>query len=631
MVEKKRFALDRVLATLGLIFSLIVMAVLFLVVKSVRHTLLFIYVFCACLFYLAATPTVKRINQSPTRGNMGTRGLLVINIIFFLLFSASILSLKFREQPYERPLFYFVSAALLTGVLTFDLLMAPENDTYKYFLLTKVILIGIYIRFSLLLIFPGHSWFDPWFHQSFIEELIRNSRIPDDFVYSKLPGMHLFLGTVMQITGMGFKTTFLVVLVPMQVVILNLTTYLMATQYIGGYKTALLAALLINVVDVVLSRSIMPYPNNFAWTLTYALLYFTFIARSKPSLSDSFLVIITMATLIISHTITSLSFAIILVSAWLWLMLYKGQLNKREKRNLTIGFGFSILLFVVAMLAWWIYASGHDIFLAKVVKWAFDVDVFVGKPPDAAVSQNADIPPGEIILDRIGFSVYIFLSIIGGLFYISKNSPSRIYGAIMAVSGSVLISMAFFGAVLNVFIVAPRWYFMAQVLLAIPASLGIYILFAQFRKFRILAASIFVSCMTFFMIGTSMVNPDQPIFSRKGYRSFFLESELMSMKSISEKWEGNFVSDNHSNAFLVYLSDHDKTKLINQDLGDRDFSSRVNDVLVIRKYILTDSIYVNGLIWQIEYDPLVVLTNQGFFRVFDSGSVYLYYPGNMQR
>lgn len=631
MVEKKRFEIDRVLALLGLVISAIVIAVLYLVVGSVTHTLLFIYVFSACLLYLLIGPNLKKMKRISFYRNMGERGLLIINSVYFIIFSISILSMKFREHPYERPLFFFISIALLTGVLTFDLLMAPDNELYKYILLTKVIMIGIYVRYSLLLLFPGHSWFDPWFHERFIEEMIRTSRIPGDFIYSNLPGMHLFFGAIMEVTGMSFRAVFLVVLVPLQVVILNLVTYLMVTKYIGSYRTALLSALLINIADMVLARSLLPYPNNFAWSFAYALIFFTFVARSAPTLSDSSIVIITMGVLIISHTITSLAFVLILISSWLWLAFYRWQFNNHVKRSPLSGIGISCLLFVVAMLAWWIYASGHDIILAKVIKWAFDVDVFLGKPPDAAVSQNANIPPMEIILDRVGFSVFLFLSILGALFYISKNSPSRVYGSIVAISGSILVSIAFFGAVLKVFVVATRWYFMAQVLLAVPAAQGVNILFSQFGKMRILASSFFVCTLTFFMIGSSPVNPDRQLFTRKGYRSLLIESELTSMKTISEKWDRNFASDFHAYAYLIYLNGYDKVKLINQQLADRDFSARTNDAIVIRNYIITDSLYLNGLIWKLEYDPVSVLTNQEFWRVFDSGTVFLYYPESMER
>jgi hypothetical protein len=618
--------LDRNLAIFTLILSALLVCLLSLKPETVIQAGFIVYIFFACIAYLVIRPRLSaREVATPPIPYMRGRAYLLLNIMFFVTFAYAVFSVALRTQPYTRPLDYFVSIGVLAGLLAVESLLLPAKQGYEYIILAKVILVGILMRWVPQVMFPGGIWFDSWFHERLVREMLRTSHITGlgALPYSKLPVMHLLLGSTMLLTGMDFETAFMLVVSPLQVIVQAIFTYSLAVGFISGKRPALLAALLVTVADVVMAKGIVAYPNTLAMILLIVIVHTIFRARQSASTKLSVLCLLLMGTLILTHTIASLALAILLLCFWLGFGVYQWMYCTRVKVP-PVNF-FLFALFVVAMLSWWMYASGHIMLLAKSIQWAFQVEHFQARAPAQAIAYSLEIPISEVLLDRVGFSMYYALAIIGCLYLMSKKATGSGHGFMLALGGCFLTAIGFFSPVLHAYVLPVRWHFMSQVMLAIPAALGIILISGVADKHRALLIGALVGLLSFSMVADVAANFDTPILSSaRLIRVAFTESELQSMDTITDLWRGTIASDQHSNAYLSSQRDVE-TLEINEPLDVQDFLTLKGSMLLIREYITSKPFYAGGKAWMLGYDPIDILMTQRFEQVYDSGSVTAFY------
>ena len=113
------------------------------------------------------------------------------SICFFGLFALSILSVHFRPELYQRPIFYFALTALMAGVIACQFFTSGRR--HAGLVLIQIVLLGLRIAWSQLLIFPSLLGVDPWHHSAFTNRIIDEGLIPMGYAYSRLPLFHLMI------------------------------------------------------------------------------------------------------------------------------------------------------------------------------------------------------------------------------------------------------------------------------------------------------------------------------------------------------------------------------------------------------------------------------------------------------
>jgi hypothetical protein len=618
--------LDRNLAIIGLVSSLLAIGWLARQAETIIHAAFITYVFLACTTYLMIRPRLSaRGIVTPSVRDLTSRAYLLFNITFFVILSCAILSVALRPRPYTRPLVYFVSIGILAGLLATECYLLPTKQGYEYILLAKIILVGILIRLVPQMMFPGNVWFDPWYHENFVRETLKTSHLPQlgTGSYSKLPVMHLLLGSMMTLTSLDFKMSFTLLVIPLQVILQAIFTYSLAVGFISGKKPALLATLLVTVADVVVAKGIIAYPNNLAVILLTVIIYTVFRARQCSSSKLSALCLVLMGTLILTHTIASLALAILLLCFWWAFRAYQRIYPVDVKAPPVTPFLFA--LFVVATLSWWMYASGHIVLVAKALEWAFQSEYFYAPAPENATAYLLEAPISEVLLDRFGFSMYYAFAALGCLYLVSKKSAGRGHGFILTIGGILLAAIGFFGPVLHAYVLPTRWYFISQVILAVPAALGIILVISIAVKRKALLLGALIGLISFSMVTDIAANFDTPVFSSaRLIRLAFTRSELTSMETITDLWDGRIASDQHSIAYLSFGRGAETVE-IDESLAARDFSTHRDTMILIREYITNNPFYASRTIWMLDYDPVEVLTGQRFEQLYDSGSITLFH------
>jgi hypothetical protein len=228
------------------------------------------------------------------------------------------------------------------------------------------------------------------------------------------------------------------------------------------------------------------------------------------------------------------------------------------------------------------------------------------------------------LLDRFGFSAFFALAAIGCLYLVSKKAPGNGQGFGLVLGGGILIAIGFFGPVLDALIIPLRWQFMSQVVMAIPAALGVLIIASAAGRYKQLLLGVLVGLVSFSMVADVAANFDTRVFSStRLVRAALTRSELTSMDTIAGLWPGAMAADLHAITYLhhqwgIHPDD------VAEDLDWKYFEHREGGAVLIRDYITKEPFYV-GTPWKLDYEPRDVLREQGFGRLYDSGSVELFF------
>lgn len=121
--------LDRTLAIIGVILSAFLILYLGREIGRVVYLLTGVLALISCLMWLA-------IGKSHTfKFNLPDYRILTAlwSICFFGLFALSILSVHFRPELYQRPIFYFALTALMAGAIACEILSTGRNGMLVWF------------------------------------------------------------------------------------------------------------------------------------------------------------------------------------------------------------------------------------------------------------------------------------------------------------------------------------------------------------------------------------------------------------------------------------------------------------------------------------------------------------------
>jgi hypothetical protein len=589
----------------------------------VLQSFLLLFVLVSCVFYLV----VRLRNQDQIytlfKRPMGINSSVILEAGFYFSLGISFLIILNRPELYSRPVSYFLLNGLLGALIGLQIVSRADRKSAIIF---QIILWGMYIRWVQLAMFPGHIWFDPWFHEKFVVELIQGAHIPEApelQIYSHLPIYHLFIGTVMLITGGDFKFANMAVFIPVEVILQGVSIYLISVRFIPSRQVAALALFFVTIGDTIIAYGISTTPNAFAVAIIPMLLYSIFLGRANKSVALIVFSVALMILLILTHTIASMAFMLVLAIFWLgsklFHILYAGKLLKDETVTL-----FTVLFFLVSMLTYWMYASGHFVLLVLVFRWVFDTSFFTPPPPEQVIAYSSQVPVLEILLDRSGYFLFYSLAVLGFL-HVLRRRYTNLYAFSICIIGVLLTSIGFVGSALNAYVQPGRWFFMSQIFMSIPAGIGIMLVVSVLKPKKWVVV-VLTGLLAVLMTSSSVVNSDTPLFSSSRYfRHGFTQSEIESMSTIADVYgKLNMLADQHAYAYLANKEEM-AAKEFTEQLSTRDFSDSRRSFILVREYIVNNIFYTRGLLWKLDYDLPKNLESQGFSRVYDSGSLFGYY------
>lgn len=604
--------LDRVFALVGLIVGVVLTWVLL----PKGYPELGITLALACIVYLLIFTKIPQALSS-FKFQIGRRGYLVSNIAFFALLTYSVIAVLLNSELYLRPVGYFVATSILVCLLAVEIVALPDGKGYIYFALVKVLLIGISLQWLTQAMFPSLTGIDVFGHSSAVSQILSQGHIPPGYPYAKMPLMPLALSMTSLITGLGYKFSGMLTI---GVFYLAASAFVfLIAQRLFDTKIGLLSALMVVICDWFIHNGSWVIPNTMGIALVIFLTYMIFQRKRKIALTSAILFM--MATLIMTHSIAAFAFAIALVFIWLGTELYHGLYHQKSQiANVTMP-----ILFIVAVLAYWMYVSGHIYSVASSIQVAFGLEEEMGSPP--VIQYLGEIDRREVLLNRTGLLFFYFLSIIGILAVLSRwlRGPDRLCFVLAA---AAITLAAFLGNPLGFARLIPqRFMAYSEILLSVPAVLGIISLSNIFTKqhWKFLMLIGLVGVLSFFLITSPTANRDSPIYSHHmSCRLAFTQSEVQASDTICQLYEEKVTTDS---SYKAMFREKVPVEGIMGYLISRDFTE-VDNLVAIREYSVEHLAYGGGAFLKLDYDPRTVLKEQGFLHFYDCGTVSAFLPSS---
>jgi len=608
--------IDKTAALIGAIFALALTICLALTIGRPIYVTTGVLLSLACVGYLI----IKKSLSSSTLPSLASAGIsnrlrYILNIIFFILFVSSILCVYLRPDPYIRPLAYFVSIAFMVGVVAVEILFLPSSKSLNYFTLFKIASIGLSLELSQLLLFPSVVGIDPWVHQMFTLKILNAGHIPEGYGYSNLPIMHLMIGSTSLLTGLNYKMATMLS-ISLSQVLCNMLFILLLGKFLFNRKVGLLGSLLLVTANWHVNMGYWAIPNTMASLFVLPIVYSLIKVRRDHSHLGVLLAMLLMSVSILTHTITALFIAILLLTSWLVFKVHNLLHHKWETPvTLTIS-----TLFIVSMLSWWTHVSGHIITLGQLIKVGFIASRFESPGPIDVVQYTSSLPFSEQLLSNLGVFLFFAISMIGCLYMISRKfGNSRT--SIIAIGGVVPLFLGFFSLITGRGIIESRWWYFSQILLALPVAIALLLLSLSVKSK--VGKSLLLMGLTFslslLMVLSPMANLDNPaILENITVRYAFTKSELQAMERVSNMWSKEIGVDSYySNLRWPSYSAED----IVEQIYSGDYSVIQDIYVLIRREIMIHPFRYGDYIYKLNYDPQEALNAQVFSRVYDCGSV----------
>jgi len=488
-------------------------------------------------------------------------------------------------------------------------------------ILIQVLLLGVSIAWSQLLIFPSLLGVDPWYHSDFTARIIAKGFIPEGEGYSKLPLFHLMIAATSLLTGLPYKFAAMASVSLGQIICNAMFVFLIADRLFKNHRIELLAALMVIIANHHIFMSYCSIPNAFAAVFIPIALYLLFFRSGDRSRSIfGILCIVFLAAIILAHTITAMCMAILLFVAWGAHFFYRSSHSPQAYSpvSLIVPIGFAI-----AMFAWWTYASGSIGTLAHLIDWGFSIDVFV-KTPKEFLGYAAVVPLGEQLFNNLGMFLFFAFSFIGIFYMISRRGNRSSFA--MAWVGVAPLAIGFFSLISAHSVIEHRWWYFAQILLAIPLAVAIYTVGTwkmKNPKTLYCFTVVFVGILCFLLIMSPPANIDNAMFSpNTNWRATPIASELQA-RTILDHYEGIIKSDRYYADRLRYNFGYNSESFC-KEIAVQDIAGMKGDLVLLRDAILNGPFMFFSSTYKLDYNLDNFVNAAGFRRIYDSGSVYAY-------
>ena len=605
--------LDKTLAVVGVIFSIILIIYLGREIGRVIYLLTGVLALISCLLWLAIRKSHSFEFHLPESRTLT----IICAICFFGLYTLSVLSVYLRPELYERPFLYFILTALMAGIIACEVIASGRR--HAALILVQILLLGVSIAWSQLLIFPSLLGVDPWYHSALTNRIIDEGFIPEGYSYTKLPLFHLMIAATSLVAGLPYKFAAMASVSLGQIICNAVFVFLIANYLFKNHQIGLLAALMVIIANHHIYMSYWSIPNAFAAVFIPTALYLLFFKlRNRSRLPSAFLCMVVLATIVLTHTVTAMCMAILLFVAWGALVIYWAYHPRADNHvSLIAPIGFTI-----AMFAWWTYASGSVGTLADLINWGFSVDYFTSNPEEIRGYATA-IPPGEQLFNNLGMFLFFAFSFIGIFYMISRRGGSSSFA--MAWVGITPLAIGFFSLITGHSVIEHRWWYFAQILMSIPLAVAIYTVGTwKTRNLKLLCCCVFglVALLSFLMIMSPVANIDNAMFSpNTNWRATPIASELQA-QTILDHYDGISKSDIYYASRLSYFGY--STEPFCKEIADRDLASLAGDLVLVRDAVITGPFMFFSGIYKLDYNLSDLIDATDFRRIYDSGSVCAY-------
>jgi hypothetical protein len=334
------------------------------------------------------------------------------------------------------------------------------------------------------------------------------------------------------------------------------------------------------------------------------------------------LAIFSLVMVIITHSVSSFVVLVVLLTVYAGSVIYRRTTGNRPVSSP----GNLLIFFTVALLGYWLYTARFFPEFLRMI-WGFGPGFVT--PVTYAPSVAAGINPLWSDINRLGNLIYYGLGAVGLLAWLNpKNLNISRFNLVF--SGILLAGLVYaVFTVFNIEVLIGRWFVFLDIILAVPAAIGLMFLVNSLpvNWARVGFLSVVTLIIAFLMITNTTAAFDSPVYpAYMEDRIALTASEMSAAATVSEISSDNIVMDYAQSLALAGRKDVKVVNLSSQDIKDR--FADIQGVLILRRYAV-DKVFIaldTGGIHkaQIIYDPYQALESRGFNRIYDNGPVSAY-------
>lgn len=612
---------DKILSSVLVIFSLILLIFIFFTSQRLVYLVFGVLTLFAGLIWLILREKVI-LNFESNHKNF-----LTFNILFFVLFTFSVISLYLRPEIYVRPLFYFILISLMAGLISLEIWVMPSKKTFIFSTIFQIIILSLNITLSQVLLFPSLLGIDPWWHQMFTLKIVALGHIPTGYPYSKIPMFHILVGLTSILSGLNYKmSVFLSITFPL--IIISVLLIYTTGKSLFNEKIGLLAGLILIISNYFINACIWAIPTTLGGIFALIIIFLLLKFENKKNFLISMLSLLLLIILVMTHTIVSLIVAILLFVIWVSYIFHKKFVAniKPEPVSFTLA-----LFFLIFILGWWIYVSGTFNTILGLIKWGFNVDPSLIKTPIEIIQYVDTINTFQQVFIDMGTFLFFFFAILG-CFYMISRKYGNFKTFLIALIGITPLIISVTSIFTGHSIIEGRWLFIAQIFLAVPVASSIFMLSNSFRRKSFIPpflCVILIIVVSFFMIMDNNVSniDNNQFYPDGGVRLSITQSELQTVQTISSIYNKPLKADNYyliTNSSLVSKGNSQKQD-ISRELYYKNFTDDTNSLILIREEITNEPFWLFGTVYKLNYNVTGYLNELKFSVLYDSGSVKGYY------
>lgn len=563
--------------------------------------------------------------------NFSNRTLKIIQTIYWICISIALIS-YYQADPHYRPLIFFISISLAVGSLGLEILSRTyEKNTRLYFLLPKILIVSLILRFSAYFISPYPVGSDPWRHAELIKDIsiYGTSYLPQlHEYYSNYPLMHIYTSTACLLGNMDTKGAMCVI-----GVVLTLSTifiYLIVKKITNNVQLALFSMLLINFSDFHIQWSVQIIAMSFGIAIYTMTIYL--LIEQKEKITTIYKIFVTLAIYVIiwTHTISSFIFIISIISFYAGSFIYK-RIYATENKSANLTVNATLCVFSLLLLIYHWTDPRYPFFdrtITVLINSLLSEAEFLGRTDISNVGES-----WSSIFNIVGFLILTFFGVIGSLHSLSKEHQTKTKVSLIFML-IVLFSIFFVFPVMGIRDIVPyRWPAFIYTTFILFSGIGIFsvINVVKNRHCKTAFVSILLILFSFFMITNFITDMDSPVYGKNlNQRMIWTESEIEMFTTINNSYDEVIVADiqTYDNLFLTYLkrdSDHVAEYRLTPS-GDFDWEFMGDKMLVWRKTSLDRPVQVAAF-----RNPEMLLglsfkqhLDKNFHDIYDSGDAEVY-------
>lgn len=466
--------------------------------------------------------TGARDTSSPS--SLQPRFRRLLDIAFWGLFITSLILIS--QHAYARPLSFLILVSFMSAILAVEI-FTDKNTAYC---LVKVLVIGILLRASAWYQFPSPVGSDPIIEVNFLRQLLAAGHTGEYmWYYQYYPVAYILSAFTSWTTGLGPKDSFFIIGV---IEVLSLLFLFLIGREFFNKKVGLLAVLIMAVSDMHVSWGFWVKGMTLGIALLPILLFLLLVSRKRGgSLTFSFFTILVIFLVILTHTVASTVMVATLLIAWLASLIWKG-LQGKERFEPPVALTM-VLLSSVALLGYWLYASGFISYIGVVIENALFMDRGVMVEP-AMLYRNGAV----LTWQKLPQLVLIFFAILGclSIFHIRKldrKTLSQVWIALVGGGMIILNFLLYYVPGLGT-LTPTRWFVFMNLLIAVPVAYGLLSILGRKGWGAMVGLFFLMLLLSGIMTTSQHASVDVVIPWDKRQRVAFTSSEMAAAESISQ-------------------------------------------------------------------------------------------------